>query len=98
MRCILMEKQGMEKQRGRLSGQTLGGKYELGELLGMGGFGAVYRGHNRSLNRPQAIKVLLEQYSRQPKFRERFRREAQIVAALDHPHILHIDDFEIDEQ
>jgi serine/threonine protein kinase len=87
----------MEK-RGRLTGKTLGGKYRLGELLGSGGVGAVYRGHHLLLNRPQAIKVLLEQHSHEQKFRERFLREAQIVAALDHPHIVHIDDFGIDEK
>ena len=87
----------METQ-GPLSGQTLGGKYLLAELLGEGGFGAVYRGHHLLLDRPQAIKVLHEHYFRKPKFRERFLREAQIVAALDHPHIVHIDDFGMDEQ
>ena len=87
----------METQ-GPLSGQTLGGKYLLAELLGEGGFGAVYRGHHLLLDRPQAIKVLHEHYFRKPEFRERFLREAKIVAALDHPHIVHIDDFGMDEQ
>jgi Protein kinase domain len=87
----------METQ-GPLSGQTLGGKYLLAELLGEGGFGAVYRGHHLLLDRPQAIKVLHEHYFRKPEFRERFLREAKIVAALDHPHIVHIDDFSMDEQ
>jgi serine/threonine protein kinase len=87
----------METQ-GPLSGQTLGGKYLLGELLGEGGFGAVYRGRHLLLDRPQAIKVLHEHHFRKPKFRERFLREAKMVAALDHHHIVHIDDFGMDEQ
>jgi serine/threonine protein kinase len=85
-------------EQGPLSGQTLGGRYLLGDLLGEGGFGVVYAGRHLLLDRPQAIKVLLEQHFRKPKFRERFLREARTVAALDHPHIVHIDDFGMEEQ
>src|SRR5436309_12712889 len=85
-------------EQGPLSGQTLGGRYLLGNLLGEGGFGVVYAGQHLLLDRPQAIKVLLEQYFRKPKFRERFLREARTVAALDHLHIVHIDDFGMEEQ
>jgi WD40 repeat protein/tRNA A-37 threonylcarbamoyl transferase component Bud32 len=76
-----------------LSGQTLGGKYLLGKLLGKGGFAEVYQAENTVLKRPQAIKVLLEQHQSNPKFRERFIREAQTLAALDHPNIVPIHDF-----
>ncbi len=78
--------------QGPLSNRVLGGKYALGELLGEGGFGEVYKAVNRPLNRPQAIKVLLEKHLRAPKFRERFIREAQTLAALDHPNIVHVDE------
>ncbi len=78
--------------QGPLSNRVLGGKYALGELLGEGGFGEVYKAINRPLNRPQAIKVLLEKHLRAPKFRERFIREAQTLAALDHPNIVHVDE------
>jgi serine/threonine protein kinase/outer membrane protein assembly factor BamB len=83
---------------GPLSGQILGGKYLLEGLLGEGGFGMVYVGQHLLLNRPQAIKLLLEHYFHQPKFHERFLREAQTVAGFDHPHIVHIDDFGLEEQ
>jgi serine/threonine protein kinase len=84
--------------QGPLSNHKLGNKYELGELLGYGGFGEVYKAHNIPLNRPQAIKVILEKHLSNPKYRERFRREAQTLAAMNHPHIVHIDDFELEQE
>lgn len=60
---------------GSLSGQTLSGKY----LLGMGGFGAVYRAENQFLQRTQAVKVLREELLSEIKFRERFLREARTL-------------------
>jgi serine/threonine protein kinase len=83
-------------EQGPLSGQQLAGKYQMGGLLGQGGFGAVYRAQHVLLNRPQAIKILLEQHFTSPKFRERFTREAQVLARLDHPNIVHVDDFGIE--
>ncbi len=77
---------------GPLTGQTLGGKYLLGDLLGKGGFGAVYQAQYVLLNRSQAIKLLLEEHFSDPKFRERFLREARTLAALDHPNIVHVDE------
>lgn len=81
---------------GPLSSQTLGNKYLLGELLGEGGFGVVYKAQNMRLNRSQAIKVLRGKYANDPKFRERFEREAQTLASLDHPNILPVHDFDIE--
>jgi serine/threonine protein kinase len=81
---------------GPLSGQKLGDKYLLGELLGQGGFGVVYKAQHLLLERPQAIKILLEQHFASPKFRERFLREARTLAALDHGNILPVHDFGIE--
>ena len=78
---------------GPLSGQKLGDKYLLGDLLGEGGFGVVYKAQHLHLRRQQAIKVLLERHFRTSAFRDRFLREAQIIATLDHPYIVHVDDF-----
>jgi len=83
--------------QGPLTGQVLGGKYLLGEVIGKGGFGLVYVGRHQSLNRPQAVKVLHEHFFLEPKFRRRFLREAQILATLDHHYILHIYDFGMEE-
>ncbi len=78
--------------QGPLTNRVLGGTYLLGELLGQGGFGAVYKAQHQRLNRPQAVKVLAEQHFNNPQFRARFIREAQTLAALDHPNILHVDE------
>jgi hypothetical protein len=90
-------KEEIAAQKGPLSGLVLGGKYELQELLGRGGVGAVYQAYNQLLKRPQAIKVLLEHYGADPKFQERFRREAQTLAALDHANILPVHDFGLED-
>jgi len=74
----------------------LGDKYLLGELLGQGGFGAVYTARHMLLNREQAIKILLDQHFTNLEFRDRFIREARILAALAHPNIVHVDDFGFD--
>ncbi len=79
-----------------LSNHQLGEKYVLGALLGQGGFGMVYQAQHVLLRRQQAIKIMLEQYFIHPEFRYRFLREAQTLAALDHPNIVHVDDFGID--
>lgn len=75
-----------------LVGQTLG-QYELKSLLGEGGMGTVYRGYHAALKREVAIKVLLPQIISQPGALERFVREAQTAASLEHPHIVPIYDY-----
>jgi len=84
-------------KHGPLSGQVLGGKYLLGELLGKGGFGAVYKATNQTLGRPQAVKVLLEEHFSDVKFRDRFLREARTLAALDHANIVHVDELGVQD-
>lgn len=84
-------------ETGPLSNQMLGEKYRLGELLGEGGFGEVYQAMHVQLRRRQAIKVLQQRHFKKPEFRKRFEREAQTLAALDHVHIVHVDDFGIEE-
>jgi tRNA A-37 threonylcarbamoyl transferase component Bud32 len=71
------------------------GAYRVGELIGRGGMGEVYRGHHDALNRDVAIKVLSDSLARQDVFRARFEREAQTVAALRHPNIVSMFDFGI---
>ncbi|MFN8419428.1 MAG: protein kinase [Anaerolineae bacterium] len=75
-----------------LKGQTLG-QYELREIVGVGGMGAVYLGWQPNLSRNVAVKVLLTHLVNEEGYIERFNREAQIAAALEHPHIIPIIDF-----
>lgn len=74
-----------------LSGRVLG-HYELLELLGRGGMGAVYRARHVQLQQPRALKVLPPQLAWDETFVLRFEREARIAAGLDHPHIVPIYD------
>ncbi len=62
--------------------------YRIDGPLGEGGMGAVYRATQLSLERVVALKVLTVELSSDPAFRERFRREGLLQAALDHPHIV----------
>jgi len=67
--------------RGRL------GPYDILAPLGAGGMGEVYRARDRRLDRLVAIKVIKTSHHSDPRARERFDREAKVVASLDHPHI-----------
>ena len=66
---------------------------EILELLGRGGMGVVYQARQRTLNRLVALKLLAPERVNDPKFAERFTREAQALAALNHPNIVTIHDF-----
>lgn len=72
------------------------GPYQVREVIGKGGMGAVYNAYHASLDRHVAIKVLSARFSADPSFVERFKKEAQIIARLEHPHILPVYDFAFD--
>jgi serine/threonine-protein kinase len=74
-----------------LAGQNLGG-YQLEEEIGRGSMGVVYRGKQIALGRDVAIKVLPQSLARDASYIARFIREAQIIAGLNHPNIVHIYD------
>ena len=75
-----------------LSGNTLG-QYELRELLGSGGMGAVYLGYQAALERLVAIKVLNMSLITDADYLARFTREAKTSASLEHPHIVPVHDY-----
>ncbi|CAN5734759.1 hypothetical protein BH18ACI5_BH18ACI5_06860 [soil metagenome] len=66
------------------------GPYEIKATLGAGGMGEVYRARDTKLNRDVAIKLLLNSHDADPVASQRFQREAQAVAALNHPSIVTI--------
>ncbi|MEV6599073.1 Stk1 family PASTA domain-containing Ser/Thr kinase [Actinoplanes sp. NPDC051346] len=72
--------------------RLLGGRYQVGELLGYGGMAEVHRGRDLRLGRDVAIKMLRSDLARDATFQERFRREAQNSAALNHPAIVAVYD------
>ncbi|HET7791642.1 MAG TPA: serine/threonine-protein kinase [Gemmatimonadales bacterium] len=72
--------------------QALGDEFSVGPLLGQGGFAAVFRAREKDLNRDVAVKVLDLGSSPSPTLAERFVREAQTIARLEHPNIVPIYD------
>ncbi|MEV4557091.1 protein kinase [Kitasatospora sp. NPDC049285] len=78
-------------------GRAMNGRYELGEILGVGGMATVYRGIDRQLGRPVAVKVLNGGLADDPRFAERFAREAQHAALLVHPRIVTVFDSGVDQ-
>ncbi|MDF6043630.1 Stk1 family PASTA domain-containing Ser/Thr kinase [Streptomyces sp. JH14] len=72
--------------------RRLGGRYELGSVLGRGGMAEVYLAHDTRLGRTVAVKTLRTDLARDPSFQARFRREAQSAASLNHPAIVAVYD------
>lgn len=72
--------------------RILGGRYEVGELIGRGGMAEVHIGHDTRLGRTVAIKILRSDLARDPSFQARFRREAQAAASLNHPAVVAVYD------
>ena len=70
------------------------GPYQILSKLGAGGMGEVYRARDTTLNREVALKVLPDALAADPDRLARFRREAQVLASLNHPNIAHIHGFE----
>jgi len=75
-----------------LSGRAIRG-YALGERLGNGGMGVVYRAVQPLVEREVAIKIIMPMYANHPDFIRRFEAEAQLVARLEHPHVVPLYDY-----
>ena len=75
-----------------LNEQTVKG-YELKECLGEGAYGAVYRAFQPQVGREVAVKVILPEFANRPEFIHRFESEAQLVAQLEHIHIVPLYDY-----
>ena len=79
-------------------GQIIKERYEIVEILGEGGMAFVYKARDKQLQRDVAIKTLKPNYVNQEKFVDRFRREAQTAANLNHPNIVQIFDWGIEDE
>jgi WD40 repeat protein/serine/threonine protein kinase/DNA-binding XRE family transcriptional regulator len=75
-----------------LSGRAIRG-FHLGELIGAGGFGVVYKAVQTTVEREVAVKIILPKYANHPDFIRRFEFEAQIVARLEHPFVVPLYDY-----
>lgn len=85
------------EDKDELVGTTYLGKYELLSVLGAGGMGVIYKARQVFLDRVLAIKMLKNKFA-SPKARMRFHQEAKAAAALNHPGIVAINDFGIDDE
>lgn len=74
-------------------GDVFAARYEIQREIARGGMADVYLAVDRQLQRPVAVKILFSEYARDPSFVERFRREAQNAAALNHPNIADVYDW-----
>ncbi|GGZ03871.1 serine/threonine protein kinase [Streptomyces nitrosporeus] len=93
-----MSQDGVHGAQGRYAGGSVaGGRYQLRDLLGEGGMASVYLAYDTALDRQVAIKTLHTELGREQSFRERFRREAQAVAKLQHTNIVSVFDTGEDE-
>jgi serine/threonine protein kinase len=81
------------------AGSTLcDGRYRLDDVLGRGGMAIVWRATDLQLERDVAIKVISDSLATDPRFVERFRREARLAAALSHTNLVRVFDFSVDEE
>ncbi len=76
----------------RYIGRLLDNRYEILEVIGIGGMAVVYKARCHRLNRLVAVKILKDDYSKDEEFRRRFHAESQAVAMLSHPNIVSVYD------
>src|SRR4051794_16514734 len=87
------EQLGHSRESDPCVGRTIGDRYEIGELIGVGGMGRIHRGHQRSLDRPVAIKFIHPHLMSSEAAATRFMMEARAASRLAHPNVVSIFDF-----
>lgn len=75
-----------------LIGRKLDGRYEIQEIIGIGGMAVVYKAYDSIDDRIVAVKVLKDEYLKNDEFRRRFKNESKAVAVLSHPNIVKVYD------
>lgn len=76
----------------RFVGKRLDGRYEIQEIIGIGGMAVVYKAHDNVENRTVAIKILKEEFVSNEEFIRRFKNESKAIAVLSHPNIVKVYD------
>lgn len=79
------------------TGKTLGGRYEIQEIVGIGGMAVVYKAYDKETQKIVAVKILKDEYLHNDEFVRRFRNESKAVAALDHKNIIKVMDVCFDD-
>jgi serine/threonine protein kinase len=79
-------------------GTVFGGQFRIEERMGAGGMGAVYRGTQLSVDRAVAIKIIAPEIEQNAQHVQRFRREAEALAKLQHPNTVHLLDFGVTDE
>jgi serine/threonine-protein kinase len=80
------------------AGIMIANRYRIEALIARGGMGDVYRAVQTSMNRKVAVKTLLKDLQREPQLLKRFYREAKSASLLDHPNVVRIFDFGVDDE
>ena len=73
-------------------GKRLDGRYEIQEIIGVGGMAVVYKAYDRQENRTVSVKILRDEFAGNEEFMRRFRNESRAVSMLSHPNIVKVYD------
>ena len=78
-------------------GKKLDGRYEILELIGVGGMANVYKAHDTIEDRTVAVKILRDEFLSNEEFLRRFKNESKAIAVLSHPNIVKVYDVSFNE-
>ena len=73
-------------------GKRLDGRYEINEIIGIGGMAVVYKAYDRIEQRTVSVKILKEEFTKSEEFKQRFQTESKAISMLNHPNIVKIYD------
>ena len=79
-------------------GKRLQGRYEIEELIGVGGMAYVYKAHDTLEDRPAAVKILKDEFLSNEEFTRRFKNESKAIAIMSHPNIVRVYDVSFEER